>query len=85
MPKSTKCHQPTNQGWSKTKQVARRATPTLAQKRKCQLAEKRPPKAEERFVARELKKAAKLVGQPRRVTRGMQATDVPPDEAVAVA
>ena len=61
-------------GWSKTKQVAKSAKSlTPAQKRKRQLAEERALKAEERFVARELKKAAKLAGQPRRVTRGMKA------------
>ena len=77
MPKAART--PANQGWSKTKQVARRATPlTPAQKRKCQLAEERALQAEERFRARELKKAAKLAGQPRRVTRGM--TDASHDE-----
>ena len=66
MPKSKQV----NQGWSKTKQVARKAKPlTPAQKRKCQLAEERALKAAELFVARELKKAAKLSGQP---TLGME-------------
>lgn len=63
-----------NNGWSKTKQVARKKIRTPAQLRKEELQEERQKQAEERFRQREMAKAKKLLGEdiaPRKSARNV--------------
>jgi hypothetical protein len=50
-------------GWSKTKQIARKCVKTPAERRREIIDDERAKKAQEKFIHRELAKAAKILAR----------------------